>query len=197
MLRAICLDLMDTLVRDPYRDAVRAATGLDLDALRAVKDPDAWPMFEVGEIDEQEFARRFFADPSNEHTFDLAAFHEARWRGYAFLPGMEALLDDAEGHVERYVASNYPVWVEELSERFGLTERTEGVWASHHLGVRKPDPTFFERLLERIGREPADCLFVDDRADNCAAAAAVGMRAHRFTGADDLRERLRAEGIPL
>jgi FMN hydrolase / 5-amino-6-(5-phospho-D-ribitylamino)uracil phosphatase len=197
MSYALCLDLMGTLVRDPYREAVRAATGLELDAVHAVKDPNAWPAFEVGEIDEAEFARRFFADPVSQHTFDLGAFHRVRRDGYAFLPGMEQLLDDAAGVAECYVASNYPVWVEELAERFRLRERTQGVWSSHHLGVRKPARGFYEQLLERIGRAAEECLFVDDREDNCRGAEAVGMRAHRFVGADDLRARLRAEGLPL
>jgi HAD superfamily hydrolase (TIGR01509 family) len=197
MLRALCLDLMGTLVRDPYREAVRAATGLELDAVHAAKDPDAWPAFEVGEIDEAEFARRFFADPTTHLTFDLGAFHRARHAGYAFLPGMDQLLDDTGGVVERYVASNYPVWVEELADRFRLQERTEGVWSSHHLGVRKPAPAFYERLLERIDRAARECLFVDDVEVNCRGAEAVGMRAHRFVGADDLRARLRAERLPV
>jgi FMN hydrolase / 5-amino-6-(5-phospho-D-ribitylamino)uracil phosphatase len=197
MLRALCLDLMGTLVHDPYREALVAATGLDVERLRPLRDPDAWPAFEIGAIDEAEFARRFFTEPDGDHRFDLAAFNRARHAGYAFLPGMDALLEDTAGVVERYVASNYPVWVEELAQRFGLHERTEGVWSSHHLGVRKPDPRFFARLLERIGHAASDCLFVDDRDDNCVAAAEAGMRTHRFTGAAELRARLRADGLPV
>lgn len=195
MLRALCLDLMGTLVHDPYREAVVAATGMDLETLRGLKDPDAWPAFEIGAIDEAEFARRFFA--TDEHTFDLAAFHRVRRAGYAFLPGMEALLDDTAPLVECHVASNYPVWVEELADRFCLRERLEGVWSSHHLGVRKPDPAFYEALLEGIGHDAGACLFVDDREENCAGARRVGMRTHRFSDADDLRRRLRREGLAL
>lgn len=186
---------MGTLIIDPYREAVRAATGLDLEAVHRLKDPDAWPAFEVAAIDEAEFARRFFPRTCTEHTFDLAAFHTARREGYAFVPGMDDLLDDLAGRCERYIASNYPVWVEEIAERFALRERTDGIVASHHLGVRKPDPAFYERFLERIERDAADCLFVDDRQVNCEGAEAVGMRAHLFTDADDLRVRLQAEGV--
>jgi HAD superfamily hydrolase (TIGR01509 family) len=196
MVTALCLDLMDTLIADPYRDALLAGTGLSLQEIGALRDPDAWPSFEVAAIDEATFARRFFAshaDPA--HTFDLAAFTSARRAGYAFLPGIEALLEETAGRVRRYVASNYPVWIEEVAERFGLLEHFDGVHASHHLGVRKPAAAFYERLLDRIGHPPALCLFVDDREVNCAAAEAAGMRAHLFVGADDLRGRLVVEGI--
>lgn len=197
MLRALCLDLMGTLVVDPYRDALVAGTGLEFAALAGLRDPDAWPAFESGRIDEAEFARRFFADPRAGHRLDLAAFNRARRAGYRFLPGMEALLADTEGLVRRYVASNYPVWVDELTRTFALDRRTDGVYASHHLGVRKPEPAFYERLLARIRHEPRACLFVDDREDNCTGAEAAGMRSHLFTGAGDLRARLRADGLGL
>jgi HAD superfamily hydrolase (TIGR01509 family) len=194
MLTALCLDLMDTLVVDPYRTALEAGTGLSLREIAAVRDPEAWPAFEVAAIDEETFVRRFFR-PGTGHRFDPDAFHEARRAGYRFVEGMEAVLEATAGRVQRYVASNYPVWIAEVVETFGLDERVEGVWASHHLGARKPDPLFFERLVDRIGHEPGSCLFVDDREDNCTAAEVAGMRAHVFVGAEDLRRRLAAEGI--
>ena len=110
---------------------------------------------------------------------------------------MRALLDALDGVLDRYVASNYPVWIEELREVFGLDSRCEGVVASHHLGVRKPDPEFYRLLLDRICHRPEACLFVDDRAGNCAAAERAGMRAHHFDGVEGLAERLRAEGVDV
>lgn len=196
MVTALCLDLMDTLIADPYRGALRAATGLTLREIGALRDPEVWPDFEIAAIDEAAFAARFFAEHAGtEHAFDLEAFTRVRREGYAFLPGIEALLDETSGRVEHHVASNYPVWIKEVADRFGLTDRFDGVHASHHLGVRKPAAAFYERLLERVGHAPDDCLFVDDREVNCAAAEAAGMRAHLFAGADDLRVRLVTEGV--
>jgi FMN hydrolase / 5-amino-6-(5-phospho-D-ribitylamino)uracil phosphatase len=196
MLTALCLDLMDTLVADPYREALEAATGLGLRDIAELREPGTWPAFEIAAIDEAEFVRTFFATGVRDrHAFDIEAFHRVRRDGYALLPGIAALLDDTDGRIARYLASNYPVWVEEVAARFGLDERLDAVLASHHLGVRKPEAAFYERLLDRIGHEPSACLFVDDREDNCAAAEAAGMRAHHFTGADGLRARLVAEGV--
>ncbi len=196
MVTALCLDLMDTLITDPYREALLAGTGLSLHELMRLRDPEIWPAFEIAAIDEAAFAERFFAEHARgAHRFDLDAFTAARRDGYAFVDGIDALLDETAGRVRRYVASNYPVWIEEVAERFDLTKRLDGVHASHHLGARKPAPVFFERLLDRIGHEAGECLFVDDRADNCTAAEAVGMKAHLFTSAADLRERLVAEHV--
>jgi FMN hydrolase / 5-amino-6-(5-phospho-D-ribitylamino)uracil phosphatase len=195
MLDALCLDLMGTVLYDPYLEAIEAATGMTLPEVVRIKDPDSWPDFEMGRIDEDEFVRRFFTAPEAARTFDIAAFHRVRWEGYRFLPGMAELLDEVSGVVPRYVASNYPVWIEELGDHFEFARRFDGVYASCHLGVRKPDPEFFYRMLAALGVPARRCLFVDDRPANCDAAAAVGMRAHVFDGAEGLRSRLRAERV--
>lgn len=197
MFDVVFLDLMGTVVYDPYVEALEAATGMALDAAHGVKDPDSWPQFELGAIDEAEFVRRFFADPDAGHRFDIEAFHRVRREGYHFLPGMAELLEALDGRVDRYIASNYPVWIEELQSRFGFDRYFEGVYVSCHLGVRKPDPAFFHAMLDEVGVTPGRCLFVDDRRVNCEAAAALGIHTHLFRGAEGLWERLRAAGVPV
>ena len=57
----------------------------------------------------------------------------------------------------------------------------------------KPDPAIYELAARRFGHAPSAMLFIDDNADNIAAARACGWHAHHFTDADglaaDLRER--------
>lgn len=43
-------------------------------------------------------------------------------------------------------------------------------------GIRKPDPEIYLRTAERLLVEPKACVFLDDSAVNCEAAAAVGMK---------------------
>ena len=195
MLDAVLFDLMGTVVSDPYIEALEAATGMDIGSAARLRDPNSWPAFEMGAIDEAEFVRRFFVSADNGHRFDIEAFHRVRRAGYDFLPGMRNLLESLEGRVDRYIASNYPTWIEELRTTFAFDRVFEGIYASCHLGVRKPDPAFFTAILDDL-RLPADrCLFVDDRAINCEAAAGVGLRVHLFDGAEGLADRLQAEGL--
>jgi len=193
-IRVVLFDLMDTVLRDPYREAIRAATGLEPAEAFRHNDKRCWPEFEIGAIDEATFARRYFAGAPHLR-FDLEAFHRARREGYAFLPGMRAMIEGLRGRVARHVASNYPIWIEEVGAAFELDALFEGVHASCHIGVRKPDPAFYARVLERVGAAAGECLFVDDRRVNCEAAERAGMASHLFDGADGLAERLRAERI--
>jgi putative hydrolase of the HAD superfamily len=71
-------------------------------------------------------------------------------------------------------------------DHHGLTREFDHVFNSSELGVAKPDPRVFELVCERMGVAPADCFFVDDRPENVAAATALGLDAHLFTGAPHL-----------
>lgn len=67
-------------------------------------------------------------------------------------------------------------------------------YSSCNMGVSKPDPMFWKIILEAEGVRASDCVFIDDREDNCDAAAALGLRAIRFTDAAALAKEL---GIDL
>ncbi len=66
----------------------------------------------------------------------------------------------------------------------------DAVYASHLMGVAKPKAEFWLRILESESCTPEEAFFVDDSAANVAAAEAVGLRGHRFTGASSLIEAL-------
>ena len=64
----------------------------------------------------------------------------------------------------------------------GIYERApmsifDGTVISGDVGLHKPEPAIYELGAERIGLEPAACIFVDDLRENVAGAEAVGMTA--------------------
>ncbi|GAA1630204.1 HAD-IA family hydrolase [Georgenia ruanii] len=75
--------------------------------------------------------------------------------------------------------------------------RLHGVVVSGEEGVVKPDPAIFEILITRYALDPARTVFIDDSPGNVRGAEAVGLTALRFTGADRLRDDLRALGLPV
>jgi putative hydrolase of the HAD superfamily len=62
----------------------------------------------------------------------------------------------------------------------------ERVICSWQIGARKPDPIAFERLCAEIEYPPEQLLFVDDDADNVAAARSVGLTAITFATVERL-----------
>ena len=73
----------------------------------------------------------------------------------------------------------------------------EDVVVSGTEGVAKPDPAVFAIVRQRTGLPLDRLVFVDDRPDNVAAAAATGMDALVFTDAARLRADLRERGLPV
>ena len=66
---------------------------------------------------------------------------------------------------------------------------------SFRLGAMKPADHYFTRALARLGVDPGEVLFLDDRADNVAAARAIGIDAVVVVGVAAAREALRQRGV--
>lgn len=115
----------------------------------------------------------------------------------AAVPGSHAL-------VERLAACGVPL--------FGLTNFGAEFWAmfrpqqpifdhfadcvvSGQERCAKPDPAIYAALEQRSGMAAGQLLFVDDRADNIAAAVARGWHGHLFTDAAALEADLLSRGL--
>jgi putative hydrolase of the HAD superfamily len=66
-------------------------------------------------------------------------------------------------------------WSAHLRRKHGLDQIFQTAVISSEVGFRKPAPEIYRILLDRLQAEGKDCLFVDDRAENLAPAAALGI----------------------
>lgn len=192
--RVVAFDLMDTLVRDPFREALTAATGLPLRDLFALRDADVYPAFERGEIDEAAYWASY---PDAGIDVDPDRFHAVRREGTRWLPGMrELVLEVRASGTTVVVASNYPHWLAEHADGM-LAGLVDDVVGSYQLGARKPDEAFYRRLCERVAADPAEVAFVDDREVNLEGAEAVGLHAVLAGEAHEVRTALRRAGVAV
>jgi FMN phosphatase YigB (HAD superfamily) len=68
---------------------------------------------------------------------------------------------------------------------------------SYEIGVRKPHPDFFQHCQRLAGCTVAECVFIDDLAANVAGARACGWQGIVYTGAEELRQRLRELSVNI
>ena len=95
-----------------------------------------------------------------------------------------ALLSNApETHAQSIAAQE---WMSPFGER---------QYFSGHLRVVKPSPDIFTHVLEMLDAAPSDVIFIDDKAVNTMAAAALGIRTIHFTDAAQLRRDLVTAGV--
>lgn len=65
---------------------------------------------------------------------------------------------------------------------FPMDECFDHCFCSFELGVSKPDPTIFERVIKESGVVPSESLYIDDFDDNIAAGKAAGLLAYKIDG---------------
>lgn len=189
----LLLDVMDTLVRDPFHDAIPGYFGLTLPELFEQKHPTAWVEFELGQLTLHEYCNRMFEDC---RAVDSQRFVEHIRPAYRLLDGIEELLVQlAERGVEMHALSNYPELYRVMDEEVGLSRWVKPTFVSYLTGVRKPDPESYLGAARALDRPVSDCLFVDDRKTNTSAAEAVGMPSIVFRGAPGLRSDLVSHGV--
>ncbi len=66
------------------------------------------------------------------------------------------------------------------------------IFASHEIGLRKPERAAFDYICQQLKLAPASILFFDDLAENVRAAQDAGLRAVHVRGPDDVAEALKA-----
>ncbi len=80
-------------------------------------------------------------------------------------------------------------------ERYGLRAYFQFAFSSCYMGLRKPAPAIYRRVLDILGKPAERILFIDDREENVAGARDAGIRAIRFLGAGALRATLEDIGV--
>ena len=95
-----------------------------------------------------------------------------------------------------YVLSNMSREFIDFLRRADVYALFDGEVVSCEEGTVKPEPRIYRILLDRYGLDPAETLFIDDRAANIAAAREAGIDGFRFDPHDPeasceaLRQRL-------
>jgi HAD superfamily hydrolase (TIGR01509 family) len=195
MTKVLLWDVMDTIVRDPFRSAMPEYLGITFEAMLREKHPTAWVDFETGLLDEAQFGARFYADGRGIDAGGLLGHIR---RHYRYIDGIEPLLAELRARgVAMHVLSNYPCWYRAIEEETGLSRYVPWTFVSCHTGLRKPDASCFMHAIRSLGVAADDCVLIDDRHTNCDGARAVGMQALRFDGdVARLREALSLLGVP-
>jgi 2-haloacid dehalogenase len=114
------------------------------------------------------------------------------------VPGVHAVVEALDARdVPLFAITNFSAdfWPPFLARERAFFARFRDIVVSGEVRLLKPDPAIYWLALDRFRLKPSDALFVDDRQINVDGALAVGMAAHLFTDAADLRARLEAEGL--
>lgn len=186
MIKNIVFDIGMVLVDFRYVDYCRDL-GFDEDTVQKlvnamVLSPD-WNTLDMGIISQEELIARFKNEnPEIEKEIDL--FWEDLTEIVRSFPRSREWLSDlkASGY-NIYLLTNYPeeMFALHCKTQFDFLGYTDGMVVSSHVKLTKPDSRIYECLLSKYGIEASESVFLDDRADNTAAAAALGFKTITVT----------------
>jgi 2-haloacid dehalogenase len=187
--------LLDWNPRYYYRQFFASEEAMD--AFLAEALPPAW----VAEMDAGKPAHIAIAERQRllpRHAALIARWKEG-WHTMLRGPiaGSVAILAELRArHTRLYALTNFSTETWPVArERFDFLSWFEDTVVSGEHGVVKPDPRIFEIAIRRFRLDPPRTVFIDDLAENVAAAREFGFRALHFTGAAGLRADLRELGL--
>lgn len=136
-----------------------------------------------GSITREQYKELLRGDlPERLHAYAMAAadYHIS---ALPVLPGMLELLSKlkADGY-KLYITSNLDEKHAGEMKDTVIAPYFDAMLFSSHIRIRKPHAAFFETALTQFGVKAEECLFIDDLADNVAAAEACGIKSLLFRG---------------
>lgn len=191
---------MDGVIRHWDGDTVAAgdaALGVPEGTIAAAAfEPDLLDRCMRGEITAAEWYAEAGAAVARKHPVEAAAAAEVMAGvGWTIDESVMELVDQARQRVPVALLSNASSRFHEDLRVSGIDDRFDAVVSSADLGVVKPEPRAYEAAAKALGTGPDRCMMVDDREENVAGAAAVGMRAVQFTDVETLARDLEAAGL--
>jgi len=66
-------------------------------------------------------------------------------------------------------------WSRYLRDKFKINDYFDVITVSGDVKIKKPDVQIFMLTLDKLGHPASDCIYVDDRRFNLAAAQSLGM----------------------
>jgi putative hydrolase of the HAD superfamily len=209
MIEAVIWDFGGVLTTSPFEAFARFETerGLPADIIRRTNAnnhwENAWAKFERAEVDLEAFDQLFAAE-------SLALGAEVRGRDVLPLlvgdlrPEMvEALRRVKATFKTGCITNNLPansmgspggrsLYIAEVMALF------DHVIESAKIGLRKPDPRIYRMMIEALGVDPRNCVYLDDLGVNLKPAREMGMTTIKVLNATQgITELEAATGLTL
>ena len=197
-LGGVILDIDENLV---YKELEKM--GINISELAHSKEfMDIFSKFDIGVYTAPTFRKKIKALLGQEKMTDQR--FDAIWNSMLLDIPRERIeaIEKVKKHYKIFLMSNsnvihYDLYVRDLQLRFGYNEFDElfnKSYFSFAEHLEKPDPRFFELILDHEGLIPEETLFIDDTAENIEVAKSLGIHTYHIRR-DELVRNLFENGI--
>jgi putative hydrolase of the HAD superfamily len=174
MMKAVILDMYGVIIKDPGGNYVpfvkRTFPELERDEIYV-----PWLKGNVGEISSLQLFKEL------GYEGDLSATQKE------YLETIE--IDEAFYEFARTIKESYKIgllsndlseWSRYLRDKYQLNDYFDVITVSGDVKIKKPDERIFKLTVDKLGVAASDCIYVDDRRYNLAAAKSLGMETILF-----------------
>ena len=180
MIKAVLWDFGGVMTTSPFEafNQYERENQLPLNFLRQVNshnpDENAWAKLERSEISREVFDT-LFAEESATLGHRVAGREVLKLISGQIRPEMKQALNKVKAHYTVACLTNNIKGRSGQSERHPLMDEFDYVIESAVVGVRKPDPAFYQHACQLLEIEPQQAVFLDDLGINLKPAKAMGM----------------------
>ena len=184
-LGGVILDIDESIV---YKELEKM--GVSTSELAHSKEfMDIFSKFDIGVYTAPTFRKKIKALLGQEKMTDQR--FDAIWNSMLLDIPRERIeaIEKVKKHYKIFLMSNsnvihYDLYVRDLQLRFGYHEFDElfnKSYFSFAEHLEKPDPRFFELILDHEGLLPEETLFIDDTAENIKVAKSLGIHTYHIS----------------
>ncbi|MCV2403327.1 HAD family phosphatase [Marinomonas sp. C2222] len=143
--------------------------------------------FDSGRISFDDFATALLKEVASDTDKEVFKTAFQAWPRGLFSGALD-LVNSVKPELHRAVLSNtnaahWPRLMEEMS----LAGKFHSYYASHQVGLVKPERAIYQHVIDALRVLPEEILFIDDNQVNIDRALEVGMIAHRVKGVEEAR----------
>jgi putative hydrolase of the HAD superfamily len=206
MIEAVIWDFGGVFTTSPFEafNRFEAQRGLPLNFIRTVNatnpDTNAWALFERSDIDSAAFdvlfAKEAEALGQSVRGAEVLPLLSGDIRPAVVSALMACKAKFKVGCITNNVSAGEGAGMASTAEKArsvaGIMTLFDAVIESSKAGVRKPDPRIYQMMCAKLDVAPSACVYLDDLGVNCKPAAALGMKAIKVSGEDQLLRDLSA-----
>lgn len=206
MIEAVIWDFGGVFTTSPFEAFNRYETqrGLPLNFIRTVNatnpDTNAWALFERSEIDRDAFdvlfAKEAEALGQAVRGADVLPLLSGDIRPAVVSALMACKAKFKVGCITNNVSAGEGAGMASTAEKAKSVAEImtlfDAVIESSKAGVRKPDPRIYQMMCAKLDVAPGACVYLDDLGVNCKPAAALGIKAIKVSGEEQLLRDLSA-----
>ena len=197
MIRVVVFDCGGVVLSSgdmsPYKKWEQRLGLAEGELARRLWEDKTWTLAERGEITEDELWQRVGAEIGLTDAATRQQLRADIWSTWDVDEQVLALIDRIRPHYRVAMLSNATDALEAILEtRYGIGDRFESIVNSARVGIAKPAEGIYRHLLAALGVQANEVVFIDDRAENIAAAAQLGIHVIWYVNADELERQLAA-----